>query len=100
MNITDDKGQVVAKVTSVAKHGEIEEGIWLEVQAADGTRPTLCLVKGPCAGANGWYLGVYRDTRNPGVACDFAISFTKDGPVIQATKGREVVSKNLFDLLK
>lgn len=104
MNITDDKGNVVAKVTSVGpKSGtDLEEGIWVEVQAADGTRPTLCLVKGRPGGSaeDGWYLGVFRDAKKPGVACDLAVSFSaKDGPMIQAVRGKEVIIKSLFDLL-
>lgn len=101
MEIKDDKGNVVAKVVA-AVGGGIEEGVWIEVQAADGTRPTLCLVKdkpgGPFGG--GWYVGAYRDARHPGVACDVAISLTeKDGPTLQATRGKEVRIKSLFDLL-
>lgn len=102
MELHDKNGKLIAKISASGAGGGLEEGVWVEIQAADGTRPTLCLVKGKPHGEadDGWYLGVYRDTKQPGIACDFAISFTKSGgPVLQATKGKEVRSKSLFDLL-
>lgn len=105
MNICDSKGKVIATVTAADPNmADVDEGVWLEVQADDGTRPTLCLVKqrgkssrNPIESAGRWYLGVYRDARKPGVACDLAITFGPEGPVLQVVKGKEVRQVNLFD---
>lgn len=104
MNIKCDKTErVIAKVTAAGPNSAgCEEGVWVEVQAADGTKPTLCLVKDKPGGSfdGGWYLGVYRDANNPGIACDLAVSFCKkDGPTLQVVKGQEVKIVNLFDLI-
>jgi hypothetical protein len=100
--LKDDGGKVIATVTAADVNSKgCDEGIWVEVRADDGTRPTLCLVKdtksGPFAG--GWYLGVFRDAKKPGTACDLAVSFGKEGVILQATKGKEVRIVNLFDLI-
>jgi hypothetical protein len=102
VEIKDCNGKVIAKVVAADPNvSGCDEGIWLEVQADDGTRPMLCLVKdkpdGPFGGD--WYIGAYRDSKQPGIACDLAISLTKDGPVLQAVRGKEVRQKSLFDLL-
>lgn len=107
LELKDSHGRVVAKIMAAnpdALHAD--EGIWLEVQADDGMRPTLCLMKtksrstrtGPEGGD--WYIGMYRDAKNVAIGCDFGISFTADGPVVQVVKGNEVKSVNLFDLLE
>lgn len=95
-------GKTVATVTAAdVNSATCDEGVWVEVKADDGTRPTLCLVKdvkgGPYQGD--WFLGVFRDARRPGKGCDLAVSFTAEGPVLQVAKGGEVKIVNLFDLL-
>ncbi len=104
MEIKDDNGKVIAKVSAADVNAAgCDEGVWVEVQADDGTRPTVCLIKdkpcGPFAG--GWYLGVYRDTTQKDItACDLAVSFTAEGPVVQATGPYgQVKQVNLFALL-
>lgn len=103
LELKDKSGKVIAKVTAADPNvAGCDEGVWLEIQADDGSKPTLCLIKdkpsGPFKG--GWYLGVYRDVRHAGPGCDFAISFDKEnGPSIQVTKGQEVKQRSLFDLL-
>ena len=98
-----DGDKVIATVTAAdANVGGCDEGIWIEVKADDGTRPTICLIKdkpkGPHSGA--WYLGVYRDVNKAGIACDFAILFDKNkGPQLQVVKGSQVKIINLFDHL-
>ncbi len=94
MDIKDSKGKVIAKVTAAdPNQSECQEGLWLEVVADDGTKPTICLIKK----TSDWYLGVYRDA-NDAYACDFAIIFNKEeGPSIQVTKGKEVKTVNLFE---
>jgi len=97
-------GKVVATVNAANPNGSgCDEGVWVEMQADDGTRPTLCMVKdkpdGPFKGA--WYFGVYRDTKDTNIACDFAILFDKEkGPQLQVVRGQEVQAASLFDLLK
>ena len=100
--IKDDSGKVIASVTAADVNAAgCDEGVWVEVKADDGTRPTLCLVKdkkgGPFSG--GWYLGVFRDAKSPGTGCDLAVSFGKDGPTLQVVKGKEVRIVNLFDVI-
>lgn len=106
MNIQDDKGKVIAKVTAADPNdAHCDEGVWVEVKADDGTRPTICLVKlKPLPGSTTapWYLGVYRDAKSSDVigGCDLGVSFTeKEGPVLQVRRGDDVKIVNLFDLL-
>jgi hypothetical protein len=101
--LKDDAGKVVATVTGANPDANgCDEGVWLELQADDGTRPTLCLVKDKKGGHmhGAWFLGVFRDARNTGSGCDLAITFDKaDGPVLQVIKGGKVKHADLFDLL-
>ena len=104
MEIKDQNGKVIAKITGADQNiSGCDEGVWVELQADDGTRPTLCMVKDQPGGPHGgnWYLGVYRDSHAAKiVACDLAIMFCKEhGPELQVTKGDQVKSYNLFDLL-
>jgi hypothetical protein len=103
VDIKDDKGKVVAKVTAANPDSDsCDEGVWVEMQADDGTRPTLCFIK-PKAGSvytTGWYLGVYRDAKKPAAGCDIGLSFDeKAGPILQVVRGDDVKTVNLFDLL-
>lgn len=101
VEIKDKKGKVIAKITAADPDASgCDEGLWVEIQADDGTRPTLCLVKGKANDPLGWYLGVYRDVEKTKGPCDFALSFGKNGPELQVTKGKETKSVNLFDLLE
>ena len=99
MELKDTNGKVIAKVTGCdCNAGDVDEGVWVEVLADDGTRPTLCLVKTKTKGE--WYLGVYRDAKAPSIkACDLAVSFGGVGPTLQVTKGDKVAIVDLFDLV-
>lgn len=104
MELKDSKGKVVAKVTAADPNiAGCDEGIWLEVQADDKTKPTLCLVKdkpdGPHKG--NWYLGVYRDANQANAGCDLAVTFDKEkGPVLQIVKpGHPPKIVSLYDLV-
>lgn len=101
-NIRDKDGKLVASIDAADPEiSGCEGGVWMELFTKDGANPLLCFVKdapgGPTGGA--WYLGVYSDKTNPGNGCDFAISFTGDGPMLQARKGKDVRVISLFDLL-
>lgn len=100
--IKDVNGKVIAAITAADPNEDgCDEGLWLEVRADDGTRPTISLVKdkpdGPMKGA--WYLGFYRNAKNTILGCDLTITFTKDGPVLQVIKNEELIIINLFDIL-
>lgn len=102
--LKDNNGKVIAEVTAAdVNQPGCDEGVWVEMKADDGTKPTICFVKDKPGGPQngGWYLGFYRDTNNAGPACDFAICFDKkDGPILQVTRGDEVKQVSLFDLLE
>lgn len=104
MELKDEKGKVIAKVTAADPNNtQCDGGVWVELQADDGTRPTLCIVKGrPGDYSSGWYVGVYRDgrARDVGQGCDLAVSFDPQaGPVLQVRQGDQAKIVNLFDLL-
>lgn len=103
MEIKDKNGKVVAMVTAMnSEGGPTDEGIWLEVQADDGTKPTLCLIKSQGYRQPGdWFLGVYRDARSKDIrACDLAIRFSvNDGVTLQVAQNGKVKVVNLFDLI-
>lgn len=101
LEIKDENGNAVATVTAKkSNETDCAEGVWLTLNAADGTKPTLCLVNRK---EGGWYLGVYRDANKPKVGCDLAISFGDKGPEVQVVRGDspdDVVIVSLFDFLK
>jgi hypothetical protein len=102
MEIKDINGKIIATVTAADPNtAGCDEGLWVELKADDGTRPTLCVVKDrPGDYSIGWYLGVYRDAKNPGVnGCDLAISFNSGGPMLQVRSGDKVKIVSLFDLI-
>jgi len=101
-NITDHKGKIIATVMAADPNAQgCDEGVWVELRADDGTKPTICLVKdrpdGPHHGA--WYLGVYRNALAPNPGCDLAVTFSEaEGPVLQVIKGDSVKRVNLHRL--
>ena len=97
-SLMGSKGKVVAVITAADPNSQdCDEGVWLEVQADDGSKPTLCLIKRK---DGSWYLGVYRDA-NHAHACDLSVLFDKEeGPTLQVAKGKDVVTTKLFDLIK
>jgi hypothetical protein len=98
MEIKTPSGKVVATVSAADPNTEFcDEGVWIEVKADDGTRPTLCLIKRKPD--EDWYLGVYRDVKKTAGACDLGLTFSKEGPILQVVKAGEVKVVNLFDLL-
>lgn len=102
VEIKDEFGKVIARVTDANPNvNGCEEGVWCEIQAADGSKPTLCLIKDKEDGTfdGDWYIGAYRDSKNAPFGCDLAIRFTQQGPTLQVIKGKDVKILNLFDLL-
>lgn len=103
--VKDKNGKVVVEVeTRDGPRGPLDEGVWVTVNADDGTRPTLAFVKHTGHGYDGeWYLGVYRDTQSgdPHMACDLAVLFTTDrGPVLQVAKGGKFKTVDLYELIE
>lgn len=101
IEIKTEQGCVVAKITAANPniHG-CEEGVWIELQATDLTKPTLCFIKDKPNGTfeGDWYIGAYRNANVAPLGCDFAIRFSKDGPIIQMIKGGEVKIIHLYDI--
>lgn len=97
MEIKDSKGNVIAKITSARPAQEqCQEGVWLEMQCTNGTRPTICLI----AQQNGnFYVGAYKNIANSPKACDFAVTLTANGPELQILKGDKTKIINLYDFI-
>ncbi len=95
--------KVVATITAKNVNSpECDEGVWVELKADDGTKPTLCMIKTKKDDTFGgdWYLGVYRDASDANiVACDVGIVFSKNGPAIQVAKGDKVKIVDLFEMI-
>lgn len=95
-NLTDKEGY---NVGSIAVSGNETQGVWLTLHASDGTQPAVCVVNNE---AQGFFVGLYRDTLKPKPGCDVAISFGDKGPMLQVCRGNgpdDVVIVDLFDLL-
>ena len=101
MELKDAKGEVVATVEAHGTPGGgVDAGVWVTFKTDDGSRPTLCFIKGNAHGHFGkrFFMGVYRDVNEPDKGCDFAISFDeKDGPCLQIVRGDEVRVVSLME---
>lgn len=103
IEVKTESGKVVATVTAANPniHG-CEEGIWIEVKANDNSKPTICLIKDKVDGTyqGDWYIGAYRNAADAPLGCDLALRFSKDGPVLQVIRGKEVKIIDLFDIFE
>lgn len=100
MELKDSKGKIVATVTAHdGSGGPVDEGVWVEVQAGDGTRPTICLINSTDVAGTDWYVGFYRDAKARDIkGCDFAVALTEHGPTLQVIKDGQIRIVDLFDL--